>query len=367
MIRTADELKQLSYSTPTSTISGAQPAVYRGAIAAGEQEKGYFVPTQTETPRQTQLPREIPTSTIAAPAETEKRDAAASEIPTEKIEEPTVNVPRTPQERQALGAAAAGVSTGAQTAATAIDEGINWKSLAQDVSGIGKGVVSSLAQQYADRAEQEYNKNMADWEAQGKYWFDPNRDLKPDIEAYLNEMPTQTEMLSKGNKADSPVVAAIDPASYIAQQAGGNKAGYIARQGAKGALKYMGSGGSYGWIGAIVGGAVGIVEGVLGWSNAESADKEMRKRTLTEYERKLKEWTMKRNTRIANQMIQVAQNKGVKDALRAGIEKEKKAKKKLNRNQSIAAKRTAVAQALFQGGAASAKNRAKRAAMWGRA
>ena len=215
---------------------------------------------------------------------------------------------------------------------------------------IGTQIVDNIVAQKANVAANEYSSNMAKWREEGKYWFDPNSDLQPDIDEYLSNMPSVTDSLLEshlGSGADAKggsrgAIAGIASGNIFSPifSAAGNEnaakaASHIFHKGGERALQGTAMGG---WVGAIVGGAVGIVEGIFGWQSAKEEDEKNKKEALRAYERDLAKWTEQRSQKISainSAMAGQRQAKKMAASLDAKAESEKTAGKKAQRAAQV--------------------------------
>lgn len=238
--------------------------------------------------------------------------------------------------------------------------------IASTAGDYASSLVGSAAEAKRQTSALDYAQKMAEYKDQGKYWFDPNATLEPDLDKYLSEMPSAVdalakttitgEMLGEGTSASN---AALGIMSLGISGAFDDKqeAAHILSKSGERALEGLAVGG---WVGAIVGGVAGIVEGVFGWKDAEQQDKENKKRALSEYEKKLKEWQALRAKRIADYNSQLAaqqfQNRMAASEKRKLEEKEEKT--------DAAQRRKQMAAAIMNAGSASAASRASRVSRW---
>jgi hypothetical protein len=230
--------------------------------------------------------------------------------------------------------------------------------------------IGSQAQANANMAANDYTQKIEEWKAQGKYWFDPNANLMPDLQSYLQEMPsakdamagtTMTgEMLGQDTTASN---AALGVMSLGISGAFDDKqqAAHILSKSGERAVEGAGMGG---WVGAIVGGVVGIVEGAFGWAEADKQDKEARKAAVAEYDRKMKEWTYLRNKRLLDQKNQYeAARRGARVAKRESDKQEKETANTKKAN-AITQRRQQMIEALTSAGRIGQTERQQRIARW---
>ncbi len=234
------------------------------------------------------------------------------------------------------------------------------------IASAGAAAVADISKAKANLAQTERMNDLRRWQEQGKYWFDPNQDLKPDLEAYLDEMPSATDALSQGtltggelSQSQGGEVALGIGTLGLSTLFDNDMAEYIWQKGGEGALAGSASGN---WIGTVVGAAVGVVEGIFTWSSAEDEDKKRKAQARSEYEKLLKQWTINRNKRLAEQRRQIS-------AQREAEEADREAKKKtgnVEKIKNVREMRNQIANAFINATALSNKNRAQRLSRWGK-
>lgn len=191
-----------------------------------------------------------------------------------------------------------GIPQGDTTATTQSDRSNLMEGLGT-IANVGTSVAQQQAQANANMAASEYANDLNYWKDQGKYWFDPNAELMPDLEAYVGQMPSATDALK-----DSTLLGGVSEDSTTAQillnPAGvlGEQGTYVGEKAIDRAIEGFAVGG--GW-GAVAGAAVGVIEGLFNWSDAQEADKKAKARALAEYDRKVQEWVARRNKQIREQ------------------------------------------------------------------
>lgn len=184
----------------------------------------------------------------------------------------------------------------------------------------------------------EYENDLRYWQEQGKYWFDPDADLRPDLEKYMSMMPSALE--SRGVLGD------------IAN---------IATQTASGAATGAQAGGGYGaLIGAGVGGLIGAFQTIFGRSSARKEDEKNDARARAMYEKDLKDWTIKR---LKRQQAQREARYEKQKAERAAVRDKTKAEA-IEKAQRINQKRQQIAQAIMSAGKLGEANRKARMERW---
>ncbi len=214
---------------------------------------------------------------------------------------------------------------------------------------IAKGILGPVANTISDTitamenaAVNDYQNDLQYWTAQGKYWFDPNSEVKPDIDSYLDLMPKATEALKGG------------PAGYIGTQ--------VAKGAMSGAAGGLAGGGVGAGIGAGVGAAVGLVKGIFTWFSAKKEDRENQERVQKEFERFEKEWTIRYNKRrlAKDQAHFEKRNQAMEqDSVKKQNEKERAEAKKAS---SIRENRALMKNALMSAGKAGQAYRDRRVA-----
>jgi hypothetical protein len=228
-------------------------------------------------------------------------------------------------------------------------------------SGVGS-FLSEMSQTNKNLAVDDYKNNMADWQAQGKYWFHPDADLRPDVDAYVAALPSSKDALMEstllGGSTDSNAAASIllNPAAFE-----GERGTYIGENAIDRASTGFSAGG---WIGAIVGAAVGVVEGFFNWNSAEETDAENKKKAQIEAEKNLKVWEQRRMARIKTYNDQVLEAKRQTRIAQRGAEEAKKENKKVKSANSAVANRQAMVNAIMGAGSISKANRDARLQRW---
>lgn len=190
----------------------------------------------------------------------------------------------------------------------------------QALGTVASNAMNQFSQAQANMSRNQYNQDYQTWQENGKYWFDPNSDLKPDIDSYMDQMPSSTEALNN---------------QVLTKKVWGGEAAYIFQKGGEGAATGAMAGGG---LGAIAGGLIGVVNGIFSWSAAENEDKQKRKQALAVYEQQLKEWTARRAQRMYNQDVAAEQQK-IADA---NARKAEKKSENAQTAQNIAARRQEI-------------------------
>lgn len=200
------------------------------------------------------------------------------------------------------------------------------------------GGIDSMVQAGNNMARNEYESDLTYWKEQGKWWFDPDADVRPDLDSYLDQMPSALESRGVGREVMG-----------------------IATQTASGAATGAQIGGGWGaLIGAGAGGLIGTLQTVFGRSSARKEDKKNEARATLAYERALKEWTTRRNRR------QRAQTEARYEKQKAEREAKKNEKKtdSIIKAQNAGTRRQQIANAIMAAGSTSAAHRNKRMERW---
>lgn len=189
------------------------------------------------------------------------------------------------------------------------------------VANVAASAISESSRAAANMASIEHANDMEQWKQSGAYWFDPNSDLKPDLDAYLAKQPSKFESIKKGtltgqswttgkggkrNIGGTIGTGILNPFGGSVELMGGEKysgfAEYSGNKAGERALQGLGAGG---WIGAIAGAVVGCIEGTFAWNSAKAEDQKNKAAARDEYMMKLKEWQYNKNkTRAATIMAQ---------------------------------------------------------------
>jgi hypothetical protein len=259
--------------------------------------------------------------------------------------------------------------------------GTNWKSAMSTVQAAADSI--SKAQQ--NLARTEYEQDVADWKAKGQYWFDQNANLKPDIEKYMEGMPSSIDALKEGSWVTSLQTGETDTAgeylsSVFINPAGGKsgndtadailnplnlleQAGWVD----EGYVNYIGGKASEGAMsGGVIGAVIGIVDGIFSWDSSKKEDAKRKKAARDEYERKLEEWTFNTNKRLADAATARAKETQNKQIAYSDKRKAEKTTEKNQKISDIGAARKEMATALLNAGSVKADNRNKRLARWGK-
>lgn len=203
-------------------------------------------------------------------------------------------------------------------------------------------VASDLMNANSNLSRTEYQNDLAYWEGQGKYWFNPYSDVEPDLESYMDMMPSSTESLEKGTLTGGAL--------------GGGEAEYVFNKAGQRAVQ----GSALGPWGAAAGGAIGIVEGLFSWGAAEEEEKKHAKRAQSQFERALKEWTIRKNRRLSSQRQQGYDRRVSEREKREAKEKAKKREKAVG----ISERRRQMMDVLMNAGNVSKAARQERLARW---
>lgn len=192
--------------------------------------------------------------------------------------------------------------------------GFNLPDLSSAAFSVAGQAVQQESQARSWLAHADYQRELAALK-QKKYWWDPNYDVRPELEEYMEDVPSVRDKLIDSTMTGGAMGGG---AAEFAHHKGGQRA----LQGASiGAM----AGGWGAPIGAIVGGVVGLVEGFFTWGNAQEKDKEVRRRQEREYERDLKKWEAQREKLIddRNRQLRQLQTQGtIRHAQQKEAEKE---------------------------------------------
>lgn len=229
----------------------------------------------------------------------------------------------------------------------------------------------------------EYNTDVAKWQENGKYWFDKNANLKPDLQKYMESMPSSVESLKEGSWVTSLQDGSTDTAGEYASSVLLNPAGFktgndtvsailnplnILEQNGwvdEGQVNYIGGKASEGAMsGGFVGAAIGIIDGIFSWNSSKAEDKKRKAEAQAEYELKLKEWTFARNKRLLD--AQTARSKEIADKKAAYANKREVDTKTDNRQKiaDITTSRQSMIEAMLGAGTTAAANRNERLKRW---
>jgi len=238
-----------------------------------------------------------------------------------------------------------------------------------------QNTIGALADTKKNLTYNEQQDDLRVWQEKGKYWFDPNLDLKPDIDKYVAQMPRELDSIEQGSlvaplsgkpgtaqnvfvsglnpaafKTDNEVISnVINPLNLFDYLAGDGFANYVGARAAEGGL----SGGPAGAL-------IGVVEGLFSWFSAKDADEKRERQTRADAEEALKQWSVNRNKRLA------AQRKELYDQRKAERDtQDAKEEKKSNKSEaSVANRRLSMINAFESAGGISAANRTARVARW---
>lgn len=211
-------------------------------------------------------------------------------------------------------------------------------------SGVGS-VANDILATIAEGEAADYQQDMQYW-MKNKPYFDVYSDIEPDLDAYLESMPSATDALY-----NSSIPGMIDDAADVGVSEDAEAFWYVFHKGGEGAI----SGSSGGWVGTIVGALVGVVEGIFDWIGAEEEDAESRKRARKEYEEKLRRWQEKR--KIFKNSTRAAYDQWARKfrAARDSAEQKRVAQEEMEKSKTVNERRTMFAN-LVQG-ASNYKNR----------
>lgn len=168
------------------------------------------------------------------------------------------------------------------------------------------GILSELEASQAKETERSFAQKQKDWADQGAYWFDPNNDVKPDLEKMMQSMPSATDatyessLFAKHEKNNY-----TDPIGFGIGRGGDKKSQYIYATSQQAAIDGLLSGGN--WLNMAIGGVMGIVKGIVTWDNAERLDAENRARLKSKYDEAVKNWSIRQNKKAAAQATETAE------------------------------------------------------------
>ena len=181
----------------------------------------------------------------------------------------------------------------------------------QDSGNAAAGVVGKIGSMLASDsntrgalAANEYSAQDQQWKSSMPYWFDPARDVAPDINRLMSEMPTRTSAMDRS--ANQWYDWVLDPGTSALGAATGNKAfSYAASKGVSGMAEGATVGSSLGIVGTVVGGiaggVIGILDGYFGYGDAQAQDDKDRSQRLAELQAALKEYNIERQKYLENQ------------------------------------------------------------------
>ena len=187
---------------------------------------------------------------------------------------------------------------GSQQSATSGGSNLG-SNLGSVASGIG-GEVSQMGKDMSAASANEYQSDMSKWQGEEKYWFDPNSDVKPDLQKYMSRMPSQEAALNKGSMSNNTAgQILLNPLGKV-----GGVVGYLSDQGAQGAIAGAAKGS---WVGAVVGAAIGVIKGIFSWSSASAADSKAKANALSDYTEAMKRWQINEKKRADAASIATSQ------------------------------------------------------------
>lgn len=248
---------------------------------------------------------------------------------------------------------------------TVSSEGTDFGDTMGTIGGQAASAVADISRAKANIAQNQRLADLRTWQEQGKYWFDPNQDLRPDLEQYIEEMPRATEALAEGTLTGGELSESSAGRAFMGVGSLGiselfddkSQAEYIWSKGGEGAL----SGSSGGWIGTVVGAAIGVIEGVFTWESAKEEDEERERKARAEYERTLKQWTINKNKRLVAQRQAATQQEEAMEAAR----KDEKAGKDAQQIKNVTDMRNKIANAFVNANSLSKQKRQERLSRWG--
>lgn len=211
-------------------------------------------------------------------------------------------------------------------------------------AGVGS-VLNQVTQQSTAAgviATNKYNEQIDEWKRNGQFWMDPSADVAPDLNSYLDAMPSRQDALLEGqwlneiHGENSWLGAFLDPTTSIATAAAGDDgaktdwASYVSSEGLEGAAGGFSTGG---WVGAVVGAVIGVITGISDWSGAGDEDKENAKKARAEHGRLMKSWQQRQyyRTQTAARAGEVQRAQA-----EASLAERKKSEKKQDKQEKVA-------------------------------
>lgn len=277
---------------------------------------------------------------------------------------------------------------GANAKMTTVQPKAEQPNMLKTITGEAGKAVGDTLTALENTAVTDYQNDLTNWVSQGKYWFDPNSELKPDLDKYLDNMPSAVDALrnSAFNKAfhgrtdtapdaattflapminpaavhnkNQAVSTLMNPLNLADRAAGKGFAGYVSSQAIKGA-----AGGLTGGPKGIAAGAiVGVVKGIFTWFAAKAEDAANAKKAQEAYELSLREWTLKRNQRLIAEKEADFKNRQIAEAEYTVIEDNKKEKAEAKKLQRIGEGRAMLKNVLMNAGKGGQAYRDRRAA-----
>jgi len=242
--------------------------------------------------------------------------------------------------------------------------GVNPVGMAFDMAGQGLDALTTANQK---QAALDYQSDLEAWKDQGKLYFDPNYDISPNLDQFLDGLPTETEMLAEGSPIQNRGLAiSQNPAQVFGEMAWGEqKGGYVAQESWRESVKGFGEGFKYGgpWggiIGAVVMGVAGIFTAGAKYDKAEKRDQKLFNRARKEYWNMMEKWYFERQTKKRDAAaLQVTQRRAAGKQI-ADEKQRKKDKRMQGREKASQAFAAIVANA----GSNKAKRRDRIASMW---
>lgn len=350
-----------------SSVSGIKPVGTLQATSYGGGESGYYTPSLS-----LKNPAYVGDGNFSTSAEPEGSVSPEYFSQMEKILNDTTGkyigaIPK-------IGEAAPGK--------TAILGEMNQPATAAKTDNTGKqtlqtaqNTVGTITDAKKTLTYNEQQDDLRKWQEKGKYWFDPNQDLRPDIDKYVAQMPRELDSIEQGSivaplateeasvqkflsmglnpagfKTDNEIVSnVLNPLNLFDRLAGDGFANYVGARAAEG-----------GMTGGVPGALIGVVEGLFSWFSAKDADEKRERQTRADAEEALKQWTVNRNKRLAAQRKELYEQRKI-DAATQEAKREKKDNKV---STNVATRRQAMANALISAGGISAANRSERIARW---
>ena len=195
-------------------------------------------------------------------------------------------------------------STPQSGTSTVADTGTGNNAQIAHIIGSAGSMLASDANTRGALAANEEEAQTQQWQSSMPYWFDPSRDVAPDINRLMSEMPTRTSAMDRS--ANQWYDWVLDPGTSALGAATGNKAfSYAASKGVSGMAEGATVGSSLGIVGTVVGGiaggVIGILDGYFGYGDAQAQDDKDRSQRLAELQAALKEYNIERQKYLENQ------------------------------------------------------------------
>lgn len=179
---------------------------------------------------------------------------------------------------------------------------------ASQLAGSVADVSSSLSQTMANQALSDYANELAAFEEQGKYWFNPQYDSKPELDEYLAELPSMQDAMVKSsyasglstagdNSGGSVAAGFIDPISaglsyaIAGKEEGAQLQGYMMQKvGERGLEGFSATGSPWG----LLFGVVGAVEAIVTWNDVKEKDAKAKREAQKKYYKMVRRYNLAR-------------------------------------------------------------------------